>query len=75
MARPRSSNKNSNNNGNKNNNRNNNNTILNYFETKMSREKFLCNKWLSINEDLAYKRTVKCTQVVDLKSTGMYLYK
>lgn len=39
------------------------------------RETFLCNKLLSINEDLAYKKTVNCTSVVDLKTIRKYLYR
>jgi hypothetical protein len=30
--------------------------LLNFMKTKMWRAKFLCNKWLSINEDLALKK-------------------
>jgi hypothetical protein len=39
------------------------------------REQFLSSKWLNINEDVAYKRKMNCTSVVELRNTGKYLYK
>jgi hypothetical protein len=40
--------------------------LLNCKETKMLREKSLRKKWLSVNEDLAIKRTINCTKATDL---------
>lgn len=33
------------------------NILLNYKGTKKWRETYLCDKWLTVNEDLAIKRT------------------
>jgi hypothetical protein len=32
-------------------------------------------KWLKINADVAYKRIINFTHVVELRNTGKYLYK
>jgi hypothetical protein len=35
-------------------------------ETEMWRQKYLCNKWLGMNEELTFKR-INFTEVADLK--------
>lgn len=37
-----------------------------FWEVKKQRVEFVCNKWFSINEYLAYKK-INCTNVMELK--------
>jgi hypothetical protein len=36
-------------------------------ETKQWREEFIRKKWLSINEDIEYKKIINCTNAAKLK--------
>jgi hypothetical protein len=36
---------------------------------------FFSRKWLIVNEQVAYKETINCTNVVELKYIGKYQYK
>jgi hypothetical protein len=48
----------------------------NRFKTRKWKKKgFLCDKRLSINDDLVYKKIINCTNVADLKNTVQYLHK
>jgi hypothetical protein len=38
-------------------------------------ERFLCRKWLIVNEEVAYKRVINCTNVVELRNIEKYMYK
>jgi hypothetical protein len=44
------------------------------MDRKRYRKHFLYNKWLSISKDLAYTKIINCTNVVELKNIGKYLY-
>jgi hypothetical protein len=44
-------------------------------ETKKWREELVCNKWLNINEDIAYRKIIICNNVTKLKVIGNYLFK
>jgi hypothetical protein len=41
---------------------------LKLSETKKWREEFLCNKWLSVNENIAHKKIIKRTNVTKEKT-------
>jgi HKD family nuclease len=43
------------------------NALLKCVETRKLIQECLCNKYLSIEEDLAYRRVINCTNVWDLK--------
>jgi hypothetical protein len=49
--------------------------LLKCSETKKWKEECLNSKWLNINEDLAYRKIISCTNVNMLKSLGKYSYK
>jgi hypothetical protein len=42
---------------------------------KRWREECVNSKWLNINEDLAYRKIISCTNVSKIKSVGKYLFK
>jgi hypothetical protein len=44
--------------------------LLKCSETRKWREQFLNNKWLNINEDVAYKIIINCTNAVELINKG-----
>jgi hypothetical protein len=44
-------------------------------ETKMLREHLLSRKWQIVNEELAYKKIINCTNTAELRNLGRYLYK
>jgi HKD family nuclease len=50
-------------------------TLLKCSETKKWREKCVNSKWPNINEDLAYRKIINCTNVNKIKSIGKYLLK
>jgi hypothetical protein len=48
--------------------------LLKRSETRKWREKFLSRKWLKLNEWIAYKKIINCTNIIELKNTGICLY-
>jgi hypothetical protein len=50
-------------------------TLLKYSETKKWREQFLSRKWLKLNEWIVYKKIISCTNSIELRNIGSYLYK
>jgi hypothetical protein len=48
--------------------------LLKCLETRKWREQFLSRKWVTANEEVAYKRILNCTNVVEL-NIEKYLYK
>jgi hypothetical protein len=49
--------------------------LLKYCETKKWREECVHSKCLNTNEDLAYRKTISCTNVTKINSLGKYLFK
>jgi hypothetical protein len=49
--------------------------LLKCPETRRLREHFLSRKWQIINEELAYKKIINCTNTVELRNLCRYLYK
>jgi hypothetical protein len=49
--------------------------LLKCSKTRKWREQFLGRKWLTVNEEVAYKRIINLTNAVELRSIGKYLYK
>jgi hypothetical protein len=49
--------------------------LLKCLETKKWREQFLSRKWLLLNEGIAYKKIINCTNITELRNIGIYLYK
>jgi hypothetical protein len=49
--------------------------LLKCSETRKWREQFLSRKWLSLNEWMVYKKTSNCTNIIELRNIGIYLYK
>jgi hypothetical protein len=49
--------------------------LLKCPETRRLREHLLSRKWQIINEELAYKKIINCTNTVELRNLGRYLYK
>jgi hypothetical protein len=47
--------------------------LLRCPEIKKRRE-LVCNKWLNINEGIAYREIINCTNVTKKKTTGKYLF-
>jgi hypothetical protein len=50
-------------------------TLLKCPETRRLREHLLSRKWQIINEELAYKKNINCTNTVELRNLGTYFYK
>jgi hypothetical protein len=48
-------------------------TLLKCSETRRLREHLLSRKWQIINEELAYKKIINCTNTVELSNSGRYL--
>jgi hypothetical protein len=46
---------------------------LKYLETRMCKEIFFSRKWVSIIEELCYKRMTECTNVTEVRNIGKYL--
>jgi hypothetical protein len=44
-------------------------------ETRKWREQFLSRKWLRLNEWIAYNKIINCTNIIELRNIGIYLYK
>jgi hypothetical protein len=42
---------------------------------KKWREECVNSNWVNINEDLAYRKIISCTNVNNMKSLGKYLFK
>jgi hypothetical protein len=49
--------------------------LLKCLEISRLREHLLSRKWQIINEELAYKKIINCTNNVELRNLGRYLYK
>jgi hypothetical protein len=49
--------------------------LLKCSKTRKWMEQFLSRKWFTVNEEVAYKRTINCTNAVELKHTEKYLHK
>jgi hypothetical protein len=49
--------------------------ILKCPETRKLREHLLSRKWQIINEEITYKKIINCTNTVELRNLGRYLYK
>jgi hypothetical protein len=49
--------------------------LLKCSETRKCREQFLSIKWLMLNEWTAYKKVINCTNIIELRNIGIYLYK
>ena len=47
--------------------------LLKWSETKRWREKLLYIKWLTVNENVACRKGLTCTNVMEIKNTPMYL--
>jgi hypothetical protein len=47
--------------------------LLKCSETRKWKEHLSGRKWLTVNEEAAYKRTINCTYVVELRNIGKYL--
>jgi hypothetical protein len=48
--------------------------ILLKYETQKGWEQFLGNKWLYINEEIAYRKTISCNKIIQSKNLGKFLY-
>jgi HKD family nuclease len=44
-------------------------------EMKKQREELVGSKWLNINEDIAYRKIISCTNVTMTKTNAKYLFK
>jgi hypothetical protein len=49
--------------------------LLKCLETRRLREHLLGRKWQIINEEVAYKKIINCTNTVELRNLGRHLYK
>jgi hypothetical protein len=49
--------------------------LLKCLETRTLRENPLSRKWQIINEELEYNKIINCTNTVELRNLGRYLYK
>jgi hypothetical protein len=49
--------------------------LLKCPETRRLREHVLSRKWLTINEEIAYKKIISCTNTLEIRNAGSYLYK
>jgi hypothetical protein len=49
--------------------------LLKCPETRRLKEHFLSRKWLTINEEIAYNKIINCTNTLEIRNIGMYLYK
>jgi hypothetical protein len=49
--------------------------LLKCLETRKWGEQLLSRKWRIVNEEVAYKRIINCTNAIELRNTGKYLYK
>jgi hypothetical protein len=49
--------------------------LLKCSETRKWREQFLSRKWLRLNEWIFFKKIINCTNSIELRNIGIYLYK
>jgi hypothetical protein len=49
--------------------------LLKCPETNRCRYIFPSNEWVKINEEVAYKKTIECSNVNKLRGLGKYLYR
>jgi hypothetical protein len=49
--------------------------LLKFPETRRLREHVLSRKWLKMNEEIAYKKSISCTTNLEIRNTSSYLYK
>jgi hypothetical protein len=49
--------------------------LLKCSETRKWREHFLSRKWLMLNEWIVYNKIINCTNIIELRNIGSYVYK
>jgi hypothetical protein len=49
--------------------------LLKCSETRTWRELVLSRKWLRLNEWIVFKKIINCTNSIELRNIGSYLYK
>jgi HKD family nuclease len=49
--------------------------LLECPETKKWRTEMLCKRYLSINEEVAYKKMLSCTNKMTVKNMGRFLFR
>jgi hypothetical protein len=49
--------------------------LLKCSETRKWREQFLSRKWLRLNEWIVFMKIINCTNIIELRNIGSYLYK
>jgi len=49
--------------------------VLHVFDSQRWQVQFLRNKWLRINEEIAYQKVIICKKIMDLKNLGKCLYR
>jgi hypothetical protein len=49
--------------------------LLKCSVTRKWREQFLSRKWNRLNEWIVYKKIINCTNIIELRNLGSYLYK
>jgi hypothetical protein len=49
--------------------------LLKCPEARRLREHLLSRKWQTVNKELAYNKIINCTNTVELRNLGKYLYK
>jgi hypothetical protein len=49
--------------------------LLKCSETRKWREQLLSRKWLRLNEWVAFKKIINCTNIIELRNIGSFLYK
>jgi hypothetical protein len=48
--------------------------LLKCSEMSKWREQFFTRKWLIVNEEIANKKIINCTNIIELRNTGIYLF-
>jgi hypothetical protein len=49
--------------------------VLKCSEMRKWREQFLSRKWIRLNEWIFYKKIINCTNIIELRNIGSFLYK
>jgi hypothetical protein len=49
--------------------------LLKCSETRKWREQFLSREWLRLNEWIVFKKIMNCTNIIELRNIGSFLYK
>jgi hypothetical protein len=50
-------------------------TVLKHRETRRLREHNVSRKWQIMNEELTHKKIINCSNTVEIRNLGRYLYK